>query len=1245
MSLNIWMLSHPDVTVNMVFCSEQVIISDCSWQNLVFRIGIIHGANCHIQRRFLWLYLLSYMDSNTVFIGDFNAVKGAHERISSCRPNYTVCQDFKDFIEATFFIEAPTTGLKFTWSGRRFMPRHVESILDRALYSEDFAKLWGSVHAHVLPHITSDHSPLILKCQNPTTQHQNFFKFLNMWILHPDFHEVVRNSWNQDYDTTCPIFRVMAKLKRLKHVLKDWNKNTFRKVDIMLADFQQELLEIQQIISRDGYTEDLFTKETQAQAKINVTLTKKSSFLQQKSRVKWLQDGDRNTTFFHNMLRYKRRHQNIESLIINGTMIHDDTVIVQHVVQFFTNLFASTCSSDNCLADIQALLDHLIYNSQNALLARIPDEEEIIAAVFDMDAESSPGPDGFTDKFFHSCWQIIKVDIIGAVRVFFQRSYLPSGCNASTLILIPKKDKISSVTDLRPIVLSNFFFKIISKVLATRLSMVAAVSVSQNQFGFIKGRSARISILCNGRTWGYFSCSRGVRQGDPLSLILFGIAGDALSKLFHNCVASGHLIPMKMSRSRQFPTHLLYADDILVFCKATAANALTIKKILDYYGDISGQICSMEKSHVFFAKGVSVRDRRSIVETLQFSTKSLPFVYLGVPICCGRIRESHLRAIHDRIINKFARWKGLHLSIAGRLCLIKSVIQSSLTHSMMVYRWPRALIKDLDQKCRNFLWSGDTKKRAVCPVSWDRVCTPWEEGGLGVRSFDNMNKSFLMKLAWKVIKGRDFGYDLLHDRFSLLKAPCGLRTFTNFWLDDWLGYSIAAKCGAPPYLRLSQSIADYFYDGVWHFTQNFINNFPEIVCDILLVPIGEEDDTRYWKPALHGEITAKLASSHHGNRHPSVRWGKWLWEPYIPIRRSIMCWRLIHNRLPTYDRLIRQGLIMPNFCIFCRNHQETAYHILWNCARVMLLWKEFFKWFNYEQAQIFLDTHSLLVDAWNRKLCPQIGVFWKAGIVTMLWLLWTTRNNYIFENKDWNGKHIIHMVRVTFLEIESNFHNIGHIHNTWEDYMITRAIGISARSAPPPEVINVHWWPPSAPWIKVNTDGSALGAPGKIAAGGVFRDNWAWVRGCFHVKGGVGYAFEAELLAITHAIRIAHNRGWLYLWIESDSVYIVKILANRSCNVPWRFIAAWREILRLLPESHLQVTHIYREGNKVADIMANDSREEACYWSSTWQAPGLFSRAVGAENLVVGLHWMQMLFACYAGDSLWQLGCVELSQG
>lgn len=139
---------------------------------------------------------------------------------------------------------------------------------------------------------------------------------------------------------------------------------------------------------------------------------------------------------------------------------------------------------------------------------------------------------------------------------------------------------------------------------------------------------------------------------------------------------------------------------------------------LSDYGVMSGQMVNPEKSHIYFGKGVSSAMSRRITRCLGFIAGALPFIYLGVPIFVGRPVSNFFIDSRDKIINKFSAWQGLHLSMAGRICLVKSVIQSSPIHSMLVYKWPASIIKDLDKACRNFIWTGDINRHPACSVSW-----------------------------------------------------------------------------------------------------------------------------------------------------------------------------------------------------------------------------------------------------------------------------------------------------------------------------------------------------------------------------------------------------------------------------------------------------------------------------------------------------------------------------------------------
>jgi hypothetical protein len=125
----------------------------------------------------------------------------------------------------------------------------------------------------------------------------------------------------------------------------------------------------------------------------------------------------------------------------------------------------------------------------------------------------------------------------------------------------------------------------------------------------------------------------------------------------------------------------------------------------------------------------------------------LPFNYLGIPIFKGKPKSSVLQPIADRNKLKLSAWKTSLLSIAGRVQLVRSVIQSMLTYSISIYSWPSSLLKDLEKCIRNFIWSGDIEKRKLVTISWKKLCRPMDQGGLNLRSLISLNTASNLKLC------------------------------------------------------------------------------------------------------------------------------------------------------------------------------------------------------------------------------------------------------------------------------------------------------------------------------------------------------------------------------------------------------------------------------------------------------------------------------------------------------------------
>lgn len=144
---------------------------------------------------------------------------------------------------------------------------------------------------------------------------------------------------------------------------------------------------------------------------------------------------------------------------------------------YFTDLF--TAGQANWEQVVQ-YIPRSISQTQNEKLIQSITEEEVKRALFQMNPDKSPGPDGMTPGFFQKHWRIVGKDVVRMVEKFFNDGIIPVGLNVTNLVLIPKKKYPNKMTELRPISLCNVLVKIITKVLANRIKGMMNSVISEN---------------------------------------------------------------------------------------------------------------------------------------------------------------------------------------------------------------------------------------------------------------------------------------------------------------------------------------------------------------------------------------------------------------------------------------------------------------------------------------------------------------------------------------------------------------------------------------------------------------------------------------------------------------------------------------------------------------------------------------------------------------------------------------------
>jgi hypothetical protein len=169
----------------------------------------------------------------------------------------------------------------------------------------------------------------------------------------------------------------------------------------------------------------------------------------------------------------------VKKIVDDQGIEHDDQAMMGKLVnEYFDGLFAADSSLDPGL--ILPLIETKVSPEMNARLLVEFTDKEISDALFQIGPLKAPGADGFPARFFQRNWSTLKDEIIPAIKEFFITGVMPSGVNDAIIVLIPKVDNPTKVTDFRPISLCNVTYKIVAKCLVNRLRPILDDIVSLN---------------------------------------------------------------------------------------------------------------------------------------------------------------------------------------------------------------------------------------------------------------------------------------------------------------------------------------------------------------------------------------------------------------------------------------------------------------------------------------------------------------------------------------------------------------------------------------------------------------------------------------------------------------------------------------------------------------------------------------------------------------------------------------------
>uniref|UniRef100_A0A2N9FUW6 Reverse transcriptase domain-containing protein n=1 Tax=Fagus sylvatica TaxID=28930 RepID=A0A2N9FUW6_FAGSY len=688
-------------------CSKSVEMSLCGLDVLriqkVWMYTGVYGSNVDRERSLMWDELTGIRNWWGVpwcVGGDFNVVRFPSERMGSVGFSPAM-YDFSDFISDHGLIDIPLSGGNFTWSNNRDVVSM--SRIDWFLYNADWEEGFITISQKRLVRLTSDHFPIMLDCGS-IPRGRWPFRFENIWLKAEGCLERVRNWWGSYQFSGNASFVLANKMKALKGDIKKWNEDEFGHVTMKKNMMMVDLRELDKVEELRPLSVDEKSKKEITIVKLDKLFLMEEISWRQKSQALWLQEGDKNSKFFHRLANSHRIANSIAKLSIDGNMSYNQDEIRDHIAFFYEHLYMETDYS-------QPLLDGIRFSAlsdEDAMWLERPfDENEIVDVVKGFNGDKALGRMVSLWLFFSSVGVLLgkhgadeikdfrPISLVGD-SVLIANECLDSRLKAADSGVICKLD------------LEKAYDHVNWEFLLYVLQRCGFAEKWRRWISFCIS-TIRFSILVNGSPCGFFQSSRGIRQGDPLSPLLFVIVMEALSRLIDKASGVGLLSGFSVGGEESAPlqiSHLLFVDDILIFCEANPDSLTYLRVILTCFKATSGLRVNLGKSEMVQVS--EVPNLEALADILGCKTATFPMKYLK-----ASIRGALQSAIY-----------------MGSDC---GEIGS-----------PR-----IEKIQRNFLWGNSEEVINFHLVRLDHICTPYSNGGLNIRNLRRFNEALLGKWLWR----------------------------------------------------------------------------------------------------------------------------------------------------------------------------------------------------------------------------------------------------------------------------------------------------------------------------------------------------------------------------------------------------------------------------------------------------------------------------------------------------------------
>ena len=538
-----------------------------------------------------------------------------------------------------------------------------------------------------------------------------------------------------------------------------------------------------------------------------------------RSRAQYAVEGEKCTSFFLGLEKRKQGRTYIAQIEDEkGEVVSDFVGILERVQGFYSDLFRKGDVDKQSVDKVLGTVEHVLSDSDREGCECELAESEVKAAISSLSNNKSPGSDGLPGEFYKHFSEMLCPILLKVYREMERLGTISESMSTGLITALYKnKGSKLQLENYRGLSLLNTDYKILAKVLANRIKMVVGTIVSSTQAYSIPGRdiadtigsvrdvvrhmkeegglvlcvdfnkafdrvehefmfralerfgfghrlmkwirllysSAKSRVKCNGVLTDSFTLERSVRQGCPLSALLYSITAEPLATMLK---MDQHIEGINIPGGGRSLIHQ-YADDTSI----TVRNLASVKRVIELLGiyeRASGAKMNMRKSEILCVGEVDMSECDIPMTVAKGMIKVLG-VYVGVGE--KEARDVTWTGVLNKVKQNLNLWKMRKLRLRGKVIVVNCLMMSRVNHVLSTLDLPLWVVKDLNKAVNNFLWDGRPGK-----IAHGVLINGYKDGGLKLLDVEVKKKALRVKMIKKYLYGKEeycwmgFFEDYLH---------------------------------------------------------------------------------------------------------------------------------------------------------------------------------------------------------------------------------------------------------------------------------------------------------------------------------------------------------------------------------------------------------------------------------------------------------------------------------------------------